>query len=321
MTDAAPMRNNWSGSGPTSSGLTRDQAAAALEVVDNLIGDLCCCELHKAGEGRPVPGEKEMTELLMVEWGNGSKKAARKANRLLNAGNSKLSKQEIKQLVSVIDESLQAGFVANVGASLPGLIRRGYRRAKQEVVDRMVWREIDRKATGWLNDHHMFWIGDYYNRMLSEQVAQTIRAGMKEGLGREAIGRDLAEFFEDYPGVPSKPAVYWRGLAANGMNRSRQFGLVQGYVETGTRYLEIVAVLDERTSPVCRELSGKVIPLSAAVAQRDLLMAAEDPEDVKTIAPWVSAASIKGLGIRDIIDQGVVLPPYHFHCRTTVVER
>jgi hypothetical protein len=68
-------------------------------------------------------------------------------------------------------------------------------------------------------------------------------------------------------------------------------------------------------------MNGRIIPVSRCVDQRDELMAAKDPEDVKTISPWVSAESIKGKSIGSIMDKGVIMPPLHFHCRSTMVER
>jgi hypothetical protein len=58
----------------------------------------------------------------------------------------------------------------------------------------------------------------------------------------------------------------------------------------------------------CREMNGKIIPVSRCVDQRDELMAAKDPEDVKTISPWVSAESIKGKSIGSIM----------YHIRETI---
>jgi hypothetical protein len=52
-----------------------------------------------------------------------------------------------------------------------------------------------------------------------------------------------------------------------------------------------------------------------------MLMAAQDPEDVKTIAPWPKLEDIKGKSSKELVAQGVIVPPYHFFCRTTLAER
>ncbi len=325
MPNAAPTRGIWSGSGEQSSHLTRDQAAAALEVVDNILGLTCCCCVRKAGEGDPLPGEDELLELLLVEWAKGSKAATRTALKLIGEKWPKLSDDDVRKVLKVLDSGLQKGFVASVGADLPGIMEVGYRTAKKGVADKVnaafLWEAVDKKATAWLGEHHMFWVGDYFNRHVSDGLAEVVQAGMSKGLGRNDIAKEIKGFFDQYPGVTNRPVNYWRGMAANGMNRSRQFGLLGGYENVGVRELEIMAVMDERTSPVCRELNGRIIPVSAGLKQRDKLMAAKNPEDVKDLAPWLSVDQIAGKSTKSVIKKGVAMPPYHFHCRTTVVER
>ena len=53
------------------------------------------------------------------------------------------------------------------------------------------------------------------------------------------------------------------------------------------------------------------------------MMAADDPEDVKDIAPWPTSKQVtamSGKSTEVINTQGVILPPYHALCRTTTVE-
>jgi len=306
-------------------GLTKDQARAALHVTDSILEHACCCSIHKAtGEGKLLPYEKDLIEVLLVEWGTASKKATDNAIKLIMAKHSEFSFEEVESLVAAIGSKLNGSLVTGVKKSMPPIMKAAYNLAKTKVAAKFdlpsIWSAADKAAVDWLTNHHLYWVGTYFDKNLSDKLTASVAAGMQEGLGRQAIGNRLADFFNDYPGVGSKPDAYWRGLAANGMNRSRNFGQLASYEELAVQYLEIVAIIDERTSPVCILLNGKIIPLSAATSQRNRLMAAESPEDVKTIAPWVSAASLKGMDSNQIVNQGVAMPPYHFNCRTTVVE-
>jgi len=312
--NTAPARGKRSGSGSPSSSLTRDQAVAGLEVVDGILG--CLCGISKA-----LPDEEELAELLLVEWGSGSEESVDKAVDLLTSKGGALTEKEVAGLLKVIDDSLAGGFVANVEKGLPDILTKAYKRAKKEAARKLAMAEIDKKATTWLAEHHIYWVGGYFDKHLSDELKAHVIEGMKEGLGRAEIGRQLKEFFEDYPGIANRPDVYWRGLAANGINRSRQFGHVQGYVDLGVKELEVIAVMDERTSPICRQMNGKIIPVAECAAQRDALMGIDDPELVKELSPWVSAKEIEGKSVKQINDMGVVMPPYHFHCRTELVER
>ncbi len=302
----------------------RDSLIATLDIVDNTLGLLCGCEFTKAGEGRVLPFETAMAERLLTGWGNGTQKAVQAAIKGLAARGGDLSQEEINAILAIMNAQIERGFVQPMTKQIPGLITNGYNKAKADIAyklkRRLTFSALDSESIRWLQDHHLYWIRTYYNKHVSSQIADTIAQGMAEGLGRERIGDRLKDFFDKYPGVKAQPEAYWRGLAANGMNRSRNFGLISGYQQIGVRQLRIVAVMDERTSDICRELNGRVIPLSRAIEQRDALIAAEDPEDVKTIAPWLRADQLAGQSTSRIMDMGIGLPPYHFRCRTTVVE-
>ncbi len=302
--------------------MTHDQAVVAKVVLDNLIGMVC--GLAKA-EGEAVPGESVLRSMFYVEWGVGEEKAITAALAKLEAGSGKFTKRELAAISQLIDKTLQGEFVDPVAGKMPSILTRWYKKAKKSVASthglEVLWDSIDDKATEWLYDHHMYWVKGYYNKHLSNALSAHVADAMKEGLGRQAIGEELKGFFDGYPGVRNQPLHYWRGFAANGMNRTRQFGKLQSWQDVGITELEVVAVMDERTSAICKRMNGEIIPLDMGIAQRDLLMGAEDPEDVKTIAPWPKVEDIESKKIKAIMEQGVIAPPYHFNCRTDLVER
>lgn len=304
--------------------LTTDQARAALFVTDSILEHACGCEIHKAtGEGKLLPFEKELIEALLVEWGKSSKKAVDTAVKLIMQNHGEFSELEAQGIIAEVSKTLNASLVPSVEKQLPGLFGSGYKLAKKTVAAQLkqapTFAFADQTAIKWLSDHHLYWVGTYFEKNLSSQFAADVATGLKQGLGREAIGNRMADFFNDYPGVSAKPDSYWRGLAANGMNRSRNFGQLAEYEDVAVQYMQVVAVMDERTSAICKFMNGKIVPVGAAISQRNRLMTAESPEDVKTIAPWVSASSLSGMSVSEIVNQGVIMPPYHFHCRTTVV--
>lgn len=321
----AATASTWSGSACTG-GLTHDQAIVGELVVKEILADVCGCSLRKVGEAE-VPGEAVMRSVLFVEWGNGVDAATAAGLAKLSAGEGAVTAAEAKAVMSVIGDTIQSDFVSPTEGKLPSIMKRWYKRAKKGIIKGatkdidFAFREADELATKWLADHHMYWVGDYYDKHLSDALSKHVAAGMKDGLGRSAIGDSLEKFFVDYPGVANKPASYWRSFAANGMNRTRQFGNIQAYDELDIIELVVLAVMDERTSAVCRNMNGRVIPVQACVGQRDMLMAAEDPEDVKTIAPWPKIESLMDRKTKDVLADGVITPPYHGNCRTNLVER
>ena len=324
----AAAANPWSGS--AHDGLTLDQAVIAKVVLDDFMLAALGQPVAKAGEGDAVPGESVLRSLLYVEWGTGAEAAVEKALAKIAAGTGTVTETELASVMKLIDKTLATEFVDPVEGKLPAIMKRWYKKAKKGIVAAAaadiaeVWQDVDNQVTAWLGEHHMYWVRNYYDKHLSDALAKHVTAGMSEGLGRSAIGDSLAEFFTDYPGVGHQPLSYWRGFAANGMNRTRQFGMTQAWQDIGVSELVVMAVMDERTSPICREMDGRIIPVQRCADQRDLLVAAEDPEDVKTIAPWLSKkqlGELTGKSTKAFMNQGVVTPPYHFHCRTTLVER
>jgi len=208
-----------------------------------------------------------------------------------------------------------------------------------------VWNLTDDLARGWLKGDARYWIGQAYGPGIGDVIARTAQnLGIEHGLGRAAVGRALRDAFGD---AFNRHDTYWRGLAANCINRARNFGGVESMVQAGVETFEIIAVMDQRTSPICRLMNGKIFRLEHAVTQRDRLIASNDPEAVKVIAPWRSpdevrsalglpkgylpplpgegqgtVAEVSKAGESDgdrLARIGMTLPPYHYHCRTTYV--
>lgn len=301
-----------------------DKTRALIELLDNTLGLLCGCDVCKAGEGTPIPYEEAFREMLFVEWASVSDDAKDVAIATLLSGGGELSEAEIETILAALGNDISVNMTNRTATQMPKLFDDSYRLAKTTAIARFdalfSWNQIDSAAVDWLTKHHVYWIGNYYDRFLSQALADKVAEGMAAGLGREDIGQTLKTFFSDYEGVPVRPQTYWDGLAANGMNRSRNFGSISGYEDVGVTQFMIAAVLDNRTSEICRDMDGRIIDLGYATDQRDAMMAASDPEAVKTIAPWPKLSDIAGKSTQEVVDQGVILPPYHFRCRTGIVE-
>jgi SPP1 gp7 family putative phage head morphogenesis protein len=239
-------------------------------------------------------------------------------------GDLAMSAYDAQQVLEAFSTRLGTEFGAAVAPDVKSLMDLSYRDGKKFIVEpKDLTFNIaiaDETAIAWLQEHHIYWINGYYDKNISDMIAEIIEIGMQEGLSRVEIGDDLKRFFDSYPGLSQKPDVYWRGMAANGMNRSRNVGMIQGYQEVGITMLEFMAVMDERTSDVCREMNGRRFPVATAADQRDKMMGAATPEQAIEYAPWPKIDDIKDLRTSEINAKGVVMPPLHYHCRSTVVE-
>lgn len=195
---------------------------------------------------------------------------------------------------------------------------------------------IDEQAVQQLNGHNVFWVGEHYNNNVSSSIAGTVRDTMvKEGVSRVVAGEALRIALRKQFGIVNIPGgytgsskSYFEGLTANSATVARVAGQVRSFDQLDIVELEVVNPMDKRTSPQCQHMNGKVYTVEQAKTQLGSLMSASNPNDVKTIQPWLNIGEMKAIspkaGFQGKADAdalakiGIALPPYHFRCRTTV---
>ena len=194
------------------------------------------------------------------------------------------------------------------------------------------WTVTDKRALDWLQRDTLYWAGRFNQAAIvsdgaggtisvGDLIAREARAALESGESSTAAGKRLRAVLGPIRG--NVVDSYWRGLAANAITRANTFGTCAAFVEADVVSYEIVSVLDERTSTVCRELDGLTFQTRQLVQQRDAMMAAASPDDVKTIQPWPKTPAVRDLkaegGATALAAAGIRSPPFHFHCRTTIV--
>lgn len=265
--------------------------------------------------------EQKLADVLLQGWDAQAQKAIDKGAALLQSFEGDIDEKEIKLLLSTIAREMGPGLQAMTQEQVTNLVGTAYILGRK-LVGQQAGIEpklalIDEQARQWLGDHTVFWIGDYYDAQLGESIAETVRSlAVEQGLGREEVGRQLKAALGD---KFTRSDVYWRGLAATTVDRARNFGGVQSMVEAQVSEYEILAVMDERTSPICRFMNGKVFKVEHAVALRDAVLNAKTPEDIKAIHPWRQVKEVQSWSTEKLAAGGMALPPYHFHCRTTYI--
>lgn len=107
-------------------------------------------------------------------------------------------------------------------------------------------------------------------------------------------------------------------------SRLAQFGFLTEAQFTGVQSYEVSEQLDGRTCPVCREMDGKVFPVSSAKAKVDRQLSVENPADLKIIAPFPrqdknSVDALSKMSTAQLVGAGLDTPPYHPRCRGILV--
>lgn len=273
-----------------------------------------------------LPMEASTVRKLLTEWNKAVRRVKDDIRDILSRGFSHgATSDQVNQIFAKLNIRLSQEFGAFVSEDVGYFINKAYKIGKMDVLRNkalgFTMEGIDRAATAWLTDHHLYWIRTYYERHLSEKIATVVREGIGSGLGRAEIGDTLEGFLKKYPGVQVQPSAYYRGLAANAMNRCRVFGKIQAYQDAEVKYVRWANPLDDRTSDFCRAMVRKgKIPVVRVIRQRNKLMDAIYPDDVRSAAPWVKVSQIENLTMEQINAMNVVAPPGHFHCRSELVE-
>lgn len=111
---------------------------------------------------------------------------------------------------------------------------------------------------------------------------------------------------------------YWRLIASAAASRGFHYGYTKAAEVLGYTDYQFVAVVDDKTSDVCLAMNGKRFKISAAVDIMERVAEAENPDDFKNITPWLGAEQIKSLSDSELIASGVLIPPLHPFCRSTI---
>ena len=116
-----------------------------------------------------------------------------------------------------------------------------------------------------------------------------------------------------------------RRVISTSIQRIRNFAHIRSYAQAGIEAIVVVAVLDKKTSALCRSLNGKIIRVEQAVESIDRItaMSAEDYGEFISNNS-LDADYVRNLfeemgdeaGMSKLLAEDVGLPPYHPNCRT-----
>lgn len=216
---------------------------------------------------------------------------------------------------------------------------------------------LDRRMIAHVASSHASFVRDAYGRRLDafgEVARRVVARGLEQGLGRDDIASDLERAAR--AALVSRSPFYWEVVASAFIGQGRSLAQVSSYAEAGIQAYRIEAVLDERTTDICRYLHGKTFVVADALQRFDRVERLAQPEDVKRMLPWVrqernpetqeTRLYVNGArgrvdladvvrsarGARDergtfraiasdsaLREVGIGPPPYHGLCRTTTL--
>ncbi len=174
-----------------------------------------------------------------------------------------------------------------------------------------------------LRDFNCWWVRGKVEESTNSIIQEEAERAFKGGCTRATFATRLEEALSKDVKESGK---YFDLLADHVLTKTQNMGHVSGYEEAGVEYVRIVAVIDEKTSPICRRMNHRIFKVKDFRKQYDKIVSAaqkRDIEGVKAAQPMVNASSFDKMPVnmrtKDFQDMGLNMPPYHFHCRTTHV--
>lgn len=342
----------------------------ARVAADELLGDCLRLPLRKAiNLGTPGGFDRAVALLaarLRRATGRADVDAVRDAMAVLDVDWPRTTAAERRRLVS---EAMAAAGRAT--ALIPARIQvplgdaaesvvaatRTQARRQQGLAIAADFNALDRRVVTHVVGSQGNFVRDEYGRRiesLGEEARRIVAAGLEQGLGRDDIAADLERAAR--AALVERAPFYWEVVASSFMSQGRSFAQMSSYAEAGIQRYVIEAVLDERTTHICRYLHGKSFAVADALQRFERVEQLEQPEDIKRELPWVresldpetgrtrlyvdggagrtplAEVTRSAFGTRDdrgdfralasdgaLREVGIGFPPYHGLCRTTTL--
>lgn len=279
--------------------------------------------------------QKLMTDYYLVlinAWDEKLKESARYAITQLAAlgPSQRVNEQFLADLDYVIRQKMGKDFVSALDADVKTFCELTYKSSSQEsqfAGMKFSFTPADQRNIEVLHDQQSFWLRNHYDDM----IAKRINSILEESIEGNYTNRELAQMLEsEFSSLVQGSRVYYEGLADHTALRIREFGRLKNYERFEAQYYKIVAVMDNRTSDICRALNGKIFPLEPALKSMNAIFEVhekytnfeEAKEHLKRISPFITedqveyGANGQPQGVRGM---STPFPPFHWRCRTRTV--
>jgi SPP1 gp7 family putative phage head morphogenesis protein len=118
----------------------------------------------------------------------------------------------------------------------------------------------------------------------SQDARGIISSGVARGLGQQEIARNLNQALGHR--LRGRDEFYFRVVASSAVSRSRSYGQMVGYRQSGIDYYMWDAVMDERTCEICRYLHGQQFPVASPLQAFQRVRTSDNPETAVNEFPW-----------------------------------
>ncbi|MBR8466349.1 hypothetical protein KDE13_08385 [Campylobacter sp. faydin G-140] len=176
----------------------------------------------------------------------------------------------------------------------------------------IVFDKLDIKAIEAMRNN-FYWVGQEYSAKFQDRLKNTIERVFSGDIPRVQMAEALKEEFSK---ELKQGISYFEGIADHIISQNQNISTVNQAIKYGVEYYKVEAIMDNRTSPICRSMHGRIIPAKHIQKQTDSIISAKTMAEKKAAAVWRSAPYN---GRSDKMPSNFGMPPYHFRCRTEIV--
>lgn len=184
--------------------------------------------------------------------------------------------------------------------------------AGKNIAVNIVFDEIDIRAINAMRNN-FYWVGKEFNKDFTDRLKDIIESAFRGEVARSELAQRLKD---EFASELKQSVRYFEGVSDHIISQNQNISTVNQARKYGVKYYKVVAVMDSRTSAICRSMNGRLIPAEHIERQCDNIMNAKDMASKKAAATWAKAPYN---GRSDKMDSNFGMPPYHFRCRTEIV--
>lgn len=161
--------------------------------------------------------------------------------------------------------------------------------------------------------NNFYWMRSEFNEKFQSRLMDITQKVFEGEIPRAQMAAKLKEEFSNELKMDMS---YFEGVSDHIISQSQNIARVNQARKYDAPFYKVVAIMDSKTSDICRSMNGRVIPAEHLERQANAITAAKSMAAKKAAATWRNEPY---LGRSDKMDANFGLPPYHFRCRTEVV--
>jgi len=273
----------------------------------------------------------EYYSVLINTWSESVKEASRKAIKTLIdlPPGQQADEKFLKNLEYVIRQELGEDFAHALDEKIKTFTEVTYRLSAQEQQFKNIkfsFTPQDYKNIEMIKKQQVFWLKEHYNTSVSNTLSDILTQSIENKWSKTELSSELQTHFKD---IVKGGKPYFEGLAEHTSLRVREFARLTNYQKCGATHYQIVAVIDSRTSDICRALDGKIYPLAPALKTMNEMLDISENSDIedakerlKELAPFANAKMVEYDVEKNPIKingEHVPFPPFHWRCRSRTI--